>query len=275
MMSDGKVPTKKMAALVEECKVQRRLIMEEPSAFNKDTAQLSCSIIPEMATTEQIIGTMQRYGVFAAGPQLLRDCVALCTALLEGGTIFSLYRRANVLLCPVSVCLKDIYCPVWQSLLDKWTGSLRIERSRCEGDADRLKVYLIRVVVLWTHAMVVQILKSTVMCDVSSHSLSAASRRILVTEYQPGTACLLTQSTAEKELVECDHLQWWTLCLPTDLVSSVASEAATVLRRAAQLWTEDLQEMVSSDHSLGKMMGDMCVSYACTFILTHHPSRVT
>ena len=266
---------RKMAALVEECKVQRRSIMEEPSALNKDTAQLACSIIPEMGTTEQIICTMQRYGVFAAGPQLQRDYVPLCTALLEDGSSLAPYRRANVLLCPVSVCLKDIYCPVWQSLLDKWTGSLRIERSRCEGDADRLKVYLIRVVVLWTHAMVVQILKSTTMCDVSSHSLSAASRRILVTEYQPGTACLLTQSTAEKELVECDHLQWWTLCLPTDLVSSVASEAATVLRRAAQLWTEDLQEMVSSDHSLGKTMGDMCVSYACTFILIHHPSRVT
>ena len=96
---------------------------------------------------------------------------------------------------------------------------------------------------------------------------------------QPGTACLSGQSTAEKELVEYDHLQWWTLCLPTDLVGSVASEAATVLQRAAQLWTEeDLQEMVSSDHSLGKMMGGVCVcvrvSYACTFIFTHHLSRV-
>ena len=203
---------------------------------------------------------MQRYGVFAACPQLLRDCVALCTALLEGGTILSLYRRANVLLCPMLVCLKDIYYPVWQSLLDKWTGSLRMESSRCERDADRLKVYLARVVVLWTHAMVVQILKSTAMCDVSSHNPSAASQRILEVEYQPGTACLSAQSTAEKELVECDHLQWWTLCLPTDLVGSVASEAATVLQRAAQLWTEeDLQEMASSDHSLGKMMGGVCV----------------
>ena len=92
---------------------------------------------------------------------------------------------------------------------------------------------------------------------------------------QPGTACLSGQSTAEKELVEYDHLQWWTLCLPTDLVGSVASETATVLRRAAQLWTEDLQERLLSDHSLGKMMGNMRVRYACTFILTHHPSRVT
>ena len=256
---------------MEECKVQRRLIMEEPSALNKDTAELACSIIPEMATTEQIICTMQRYGVFAAGPQLLRDCVALCTALLEDGTSLALYRRANVLLCPVSVCLKDIYCPVWQSLLDKWTGSLRMENSRCEGDADRLKVYLTRVVVLWTHAMVVQILKSTAMCDVSSHNTSAASRRILVTEYQPGTACLSGQSTAEKELIECGHLQWWVSCLPTDLVGSVASEAATVLRRAAQLWTEeDLQEMVSSDHSLGKMMGGVCVCVCvlCMYVYT-------
>ena len=221
---------------------------------------------------------MQRYGVFAVGPQLLRDCVALCTALLEDGTSLALYCRATVLLYSVSVCLKDIYCPVWQSLLDKLgTGSLRMERSRCEGDVDRLKVYLTRVVVLWTHAMVAQILKSMAMCDVSSHNPSAASRRILVTEYQPGTACLSAQSTAEKELVECDHLQWWTLCLPTDLVGSVASEAATVLQRAAQLWTEeDLQEMVSSDHSLGKMMGGVCVcvSYACMFIFTHHLSRV-
>ena len=119
--------------------------------------------------------------------------------------------------------------------------------------------------------MVVQILKSMVMCDVSSHNPSAASQRIPEAEYQPGTACLSAQSTAEKELVECDYLQWWTLCLPTDLVGSVASEAATVLQCVAQLWTEeDLQEMVSSDHSLGKMMGGVCVSYACMFILTHH-----
>ena len=205
-------------ALAEECKVQRRLIMEEPSVLNKDTAELACSIIPEMATTGQTIFTMQRYGVFVAGPQLLRNCVALCTALLEDGSSFAIYCQANVLLCPVSVCLKDINCPVWQSLLDKWTGSLRMESSRCEGDADGLKVYLTRVVVLWTHAMVAQILKSTAMCDVSSHNSSAASQRMLVAEYQPGTACLSAQSTAEKELVEGDHLQWWTLCLPTDLV---------------------------------------------------------
>ena len=132
------------------------------------------------------------------------------------------------------------------------------------------------MVVLGTHAIVAQILKSTAMCDVSSHNTSAALWRILVTEYQPSTACLLAQSTAEKELLECDHLQWWTLCLPTDLIGSVASEAATVLQRSAQLWTEeDLQEMVSSDHSLGKMMGGVCVSYTCMFILTHHLSRVT
>lgn len=260
---------------MEECKLQRRLIMEKPSDLNKDTAQLSCSIIPEMSTTEQIVFTLQRYGVFEEGPQLLRDCVALCTALLEDGSSLALYRRANVLPYPVSVCLKDIYCPIWQSLLDKWTGSLRMESSRCGGDADRLKVYLTRVVVLWTHAIVKQMLKSTAMCDVSSHNSSAVSRRILVTEYQPGTTCLSAQSTAEKELVECDHLHWWTLCLPTDLVGSVASEAATVLQREAQLWTEeDLQEMVSSGHSLGKSMGGVCVSYACTFILTHHLRRV-
>ena len=35
----------------------RLLIMEEPSVLNKDTAELACSIIPEMATTEQTIFT--------------------------------------------------------------------------------------------------------------------------------------------------------------------------------------------------------------------------
>lgn len=254
-----------MAALVAEYKVQRQSLMEATVPRDKDVEQFAFSNIPELARMERILSIMQLYSVFPEGPQVLQDCVGMCTALLEDSTSLALYRRLHVLQHPLSVCLKDIYCPVWQSLLDKWTGSLSTENLRCEGEADRpLKTFLTRMAVLWTHAVVAQILRSVMVRDANPRNPISATRRILVAEYQPDNACQPAQYTAEVELVEGDNVQWWALCLPPDLVDSVASEAPTVLQHAARLWTEeDLRCMASADHSLGKLASNDRVCTCC------------
>lgn len=244
-----------MAALVAEFEVQRRSLMEVTVAH---VERLACSSIPEIARIQRILSTMQLHGVFQEGPHLLDDCVGMCTALLEDGSSLALYHRARVLPHSLSVCIKDIYCPVWQSLLDKWMGSLSKEGSRCEGDvAHPLKAFLTRLTVLWTHGIVAQILRSITACDVGPRKAISPTcvRRILVAEYQPDSAGNPAQCTAEVELAESDNLQWWALCLPTDLADGVSNGAATVLQHAARLWVEeDLRDIVSADHSLGKVM---------------------
>ena len=230
--------------------------MEATASHNKDLERFVYSNVPELARMEQTISILQLCGVFPESPHLLHDCVRMCTAILEDATSLAIYHRAHVLKRPLSDCIKEIYCPVWQSLLEKWAVSLNPESSRCEVAADRpLEAFLTRLVVLWAHFVVAQVLRSVAVCDDSHHSHVVPTRRIQVAEYQPDNTTSPPDVCTDKvELPETEELQWWALCLPPELVVSVASDAASVLQRAARLWTEeDLGYMESVVHTLGEM----------------------